>query len=88
MDLVLKDIGLFQCIVYHVSVSVEISPKLIEIFEDGIERYGVCEFSPNIIQGLQENCGVEVRAPGFPTEISHDEADEAGYELDPRARIP
>ncbi|MGB0960684.1 MAG: NAD(P)-dependent oxidoreductase, partial [Halocynthiibacter sp.] len=40
MDLVKKDIGLFQEIAERNGVELEISPKLIEIFDDGIARYG------------------------------------------------
>lgn len=83
MNLVLKDISLFQAIADRVGVALEISPKLIEIFKDGIERYGEREWSPNIIRRLEEACGLEVLAPGFPAEMLDDEAEEPGYEIDP-----
>ncbi len=83
MNLVLKDISLFQAIADRVGVALEISPKLIEIFKDGIERYGEREWSPNIIRRLEEACGVEVLAPGFPAEMLDNEAEEPGYEIDP-----
>ncbi len=40
MDLVKKDIGLFQTIADRAGVPLEISPKLIEIFDDAIDRFG------------------------------------------------
>ena len=40
MDLVLKDIGLFQKIADKAAVPLEISPLMIEIFRDGQRRYG------------------------------------------------
>jgi len=86
MNLVLKDISLFQSIADRVGVALEISPKLIEIFKDGIERYGEREWSPNIIRRLEEANGVEVLAPWFPAEMLDDEPDEPGYEIDPFAR--
>ena len=86
MNLVLKDISLFQAIADRVGVELEISPKLIEIFTDGIERYGDRKWSPNIIRRLEEACGFEVLAPGFPAELLDDEAEEPGYEIDPFAR--
>jgi len=86
MDLVLKDIGLFQAIADRAGVELEISPKLIEIFKDGIARYGEREWSPNIVRRLEESAGVQVLAPGFPAEIVDDEPEEPGYEVDAFAR--
>lgn len=85
MGLVLKDIGLFQTIADREGIELEISPKLIEIFKDGIERYGAQTWSPNIIRRLEEACGLEVLAPGFPSEMIDDEPELRGYEIDPLA---
>jgi 3-hydroxyisobutyrate dehydrogenase len=52
MDLVAKDIGLFQAVANRAGVPVEINPLLIDIFADGIARYGPRELSPNIIRRL------------------------------------
>ena len=81
MDLVLKDIGLFQKIAEDAGVPLEISPKLIEIFEDGQERFGPREWSSNIIRRLEEACDTKVLAPGFPAEMTDDEPEESGYEV-------
>lgn len=86
MDLVLKDIGLFQTLADRSGVPVELNPKMIEIFEDGQERYGPREWSPNIIRRLEDACGVKVVAPGFPAEILDDEPEEPGYEVVPKGR--
>ena len=40
MDLVLKDISLFQDIAERAGVPLEVSPLLIEIFKDAQDRYG------------------------------------------------
>ena len=85
MDLVLKDIGLFQEVADRHSVPLEISPMLIKIFKDGQRRFGSREWSPNIIKRLEEACGVDILAPGFPAEMSDDEVEEAGYEIIPKA---
>lgn len=86
MDLVKKDIGLFQTIADRAGVPLEISPKLIEIFDDGIERFGPREWSPNIIRRLEEATGAEILAPGFPAEMVDDEPEEPGYEVVPKGR--
>ncbi|MBU2677850.1 MAG: NAD(P)-dependent oxidoreductase [Gammaproteobacteria bacterium] len=82
MDLVLKDISLFQAIADRAGVTLEVSPLLIEIFKDGIARYGEREWSPNIIRRLEEANDVEILAPGFPAEMTDDEPEEEGYEVD------
>jgi 3-hydroxyisobutyrate dehydrogenase len=85
MDLVIKDISLFQDIADRAGVPLEISPKLIEIFKDGQDRYGSREWSPNIIKRLEEAVGVDILAPGFPAEMTDDEPEEAGYEVIPKS---
>ncbi|KAG1715078.1 2-(hydroxymethyl)glutarate dehydrogenase [Nymphon striatum] len=57
MDLVAKDIGLFQAVADRAKVPLEINPMLINIFNDGIERFGPRELSPNIIKRLEEATG-------------------------------
>ncbi|MCP5073629.1 MAG: NAD(P)-dependent oxidoreductase [Rhodobacteraceae bacterium] len=84
MDLVKKDIGLFQEIADRAGVELEISPKLIEIFNDGIARFGERELSPNIIRRLEEATGQVIYAPGFPPEMLDDEPEEPGFEVVPQ----
>ena len=86
MDLVAKDIGLFQTVADRAGVPLEISPLLIEIFNDGRARYGERAFSPNIIRRLEEATGLDIRAAGFPADMVDDEPEEPGYEVRPRGR--
>ena len=81
MDLVAKDIGLFQEVADRAGVPVELNPELIRIFNDGIDRYGPRELSPNIIKRLEDATGLDIRAPGFPPEMLDDEPEEAGGEV-------
>jgi len=81
MDLVAKDIGLFQKVADSANVPLEMNPLLISIFNDGIERYGSRELSPNIIKRLEDATGLDIRAPGFPPEMTDDEPEEAGREI-------
>ena len=87
MDLVLKDIGLFQEIAERHNVPLEISPLMIDIFKDGIARFGERELSPNIIKRLEETTGLDIRAPGFPTEMTDDEPEAPGYEVIPQGKV-
>jgi len=81
MDLVAKDIGLFQSLAGGAGVPLEVSPLLNQIFADGIARFGPRELSPNIIKRLEEATGLDIRAPGFPAEMRDDEPEEPGYEV-------
>lgn len=81
MDLVRKDIGLFQSIADRAGVPLEMSPLMISIFEDGMARYGARAQSDRIIERLEEATGLDIRAPGFPTEMVDDEPEEPGYEV-------
>ena len=83
MDLVKKDIGLFQQIAEDHGVPLEISPLMVEIFEDGIKRYGPRAQSDDIIRRLEEPTGLSITAPGFPSEMIDDEPEEQGYEVIP-----
>lgn len=81
MDLVCKDIGLFNDVAERGNLKLELAPIMQEIFKDGQKRYGSRELSPNIIKRLEEMAGVEILAPGFPAEIFDDEPEEPGYEV-------
>ena len=83
MDLVAKDIGLFQTIAERNNVPLEISPLMVSIFQDGIARYGARANSDDIIRRLEEATGLDITAPGFPSEMVDDEPEEPGYEVVP-----
>ena len=86
MDLVGKDIGLFQAVADRCGVRLELNPLLVEIFEDGQARYGPREWSPNIIKRLEDATGLSILAPGFPAEMVDDEPREPGYEVIPKGK--
>ena len=86
MDLVSKDIGLFQAIADRRGVPVELNPVLVEIFRDGAKRYGSREWSPNIIRRLEDATGLSILAPGFPAQMVDNEPEEPGSEVVPKGR--
>jgi 3-hydroxyisobutyrate dehydrogenase len=67
MDLVQKDIGLFQKLAEDNGVPLEISPLLIEIMSDGQRRYGERAQSDRIIERLEEATGLTSAPTAFPT---------------------
>jgi 3-hydroxyisobutyrate dehydrogenase len=81
MDLVVKDVGLFDQVARDLNVPLELSPLVLSIFKDGAAKYGPREHSPNIIRRLEEPCGVKVLGQGFPAEMVDDEPEEPGYEV-------
>lgn len=81
MDLVQKDVGLFNSMAREAGMTLELAALVAEVFDDGIERYGPREWSPNIIRRLEDEYGLDVRAPGFPAEIVDDEPEELGREI-------
>ena len=86
MDLVCKDIGLFNEVANRGNLELELAPLLEKIFQEGQDRYGPRELSPNIIKRLEEAAGVDVLAPGFPPEMADDEPEETGYEIKVKGR--
>jgi 3-hydroxyisobutyrate dehydrogenase len=86
MDLVCKDVGLFNAVAERAGLQLELAPLLLRIFEEGQQRYGPREFSDNIIKRLEEQAQVEILAPGFPPEMVDDEPEEPGYEVIVRGR--
>jgi 3-hydroxyisobutyrate dehydrogenase len=86
MDLVVKDVGLFDALAREQGVPLELSPLVLEIFRDGVRRYGGREHSPNIIRRLEDACSVRVLGEGFPPQIVDDQEKAAGVEVIPRPR--
>jgi 3-hydroxyisobutyrate dehydrogenase len=88
MDLVVKDVGLFDAMASAHGVPLELSPLVLEIFRDGARRFGAREHSPNIIRRLEEPLGVRVLGEGFPAQMVDDEPKVTGYEVAPRRAPP
>ncbi len=81
MDLVRKDLGLFIAVAQRGGVPLELAPVLDAVFDDAEQKYGGREGSPNIIRRLEESCGLDIRAPGFPAAMVDDEPEAAGAEV-------
>ncbi len=81
MDLVIKDMSLFDGLAGRLDVPLELSPLVLDIFKDGQARYGDRAWSSMIVKRLEDACETELRAPGFPEEIVDNEVEEPGYEV-------
>ncbi|MDH3689134.1 MAG: NAD(P)-dependent oxidoreductase [Gammaproteobacteria bacterium] len=81
MDLVLKDMSLFDSLAQRLHVPLELSPLVLDIFKEGQKRYGARAWSSMIVKRLEDACGTELRAPGFPAELVDDESEELGAEV-------
>ncbi len=86
MDLVVKDLSLFQAVADRAGVPAELSPQLLDIFLDAEERYGSRAWSPDVIKRLEDATGLSILAPGFPAEMIDDEPEQPGHEVVPRSR--
>ena len=86
MDLVSKDVGIFNRLAERRGLDLEIAPLIVDIFKDGEKRYGSRELSPNIIKRLEEVADVKVLGRGFPSEMIDDEPEELGYEIEIKDR--
>ena len=81
MDLVLKDTGLFDERSKKLNASLEISPKVVEIFKDGQKKYGSRAWSSMIVKRMEDLNNIDFRADGFPDELVDNEIEEKGYEI-------
>lgn len=86
MDLLLKDVSLFQHIAENSGVELELSPLLVSMVEDAIVRFGPREWSSNIIRRLEEPLGISVTTPGFPEELVDTEPRGEALEVIPASR--
>jgi 3-hydroxyisobutyrate dehydrogenase len=81
VDLVLKDVGLFNTLTQREGMKLDLAPLLVDIFTQAQDDFGPREKSPNIIRRYEEPMGVKVLGHGFPADIVDDEPEEAGHEL-------
>ena len=81
MDLVLKDTGLFDELAKKLNTSLEISPKIVDIFKDGQKKYGSRAWSSMIVKRMEDINQINFRAEGFPKELVDNEPEKRGHEI-------
>ncbi len=81
MDLVKKDMNLFNELSKKLNTPLEISPFILDIFKDAQKKYGSRAWSSMVVKRLEDKFGINFRASGFPKELVDDEKEENGYEI-------
>lgn len=69
MDLALKDLGLALQLGEETGVPLDLAQLTRETFVRAAERYGGEAWSPMVVRLLEEQVGLELRAPGFPATL-------------------
>ena len=81
MDLVKKDMNLFNELSKKLNTPLEISPFVLDIFKDAQKKYGSRAWSSMVVKRLEDKFDLDFRATGFPDELIDDEKEEKGYEI-------
>ncbi|MFM7693220.1 MAG: NAD(P)-dependent oxidoreductase, partial [Actinomycetota bacterium] len=68
-DLALKDLGFNLAMGEEYGVPLELATAVRDQYLKATERYGGDAQSPEIVRLLEDACGTELRAPGFPERI-------------------
>ena len=83
MDLVCKDVGLFDQLANMLNIPADISPLLVKIFNEGRKKYGDRAFSTRIVKLLEEKSNTDLRTEGFPSQLLDKEPRKKGIEIKP-----
>ena len=81
MDLVEKDVGLFQSLATKLGIDLEISPLVLEIIKDAKEKFGSRAWSSMVVKRLEDKYNTSFRATGYPEELVDKEKKQTGYEI-------
>jgi len=81
MDLVVKDMSLFNNLSKKSAVQLEISPIVLNIFREGKKKYGPRAWSSMIVKRLEDAYNTNLRADGFPAELIDSEPETKGAEI-------
>ena len=67
MDLVCKDVGLFNKLTNKFKIPAQISNLMVKIFKKGQKKLGKRSLSTSIVKLLEEDCGESLRSKDFPS---------------------
>ena len=81
MDLVEKDIGLFQKLASKLKVDLEVSPIVLGIIKDAKNKFGDRAWSSMVVKRLEDRFKTSFRAKGFPEELVDYDEKQLGNEI-------
>ena len=81
MDLVEKDMSLFNKLSKDQDIELEIAPFVLDIFKDAKEKFGSRAWSSMVVKRLEDKYGINFREKGFPDELVDNEPEEKGQEV-------
>ena len=81
MDLVCKDVGLFDKLADQFNIPADISKLMNKIFQEGLNKYGKRSLSTSIVRRLEEKCNEKLRAPNFPSQLKDNKMKQKGIEI-------
>jgi len=81
MDLVCKDVGLFEKLTKKFQIPAKISNLMFSIFQNGRKIYGDRALSTSIVKILEDECKENLRAKGFPAYLEDNEIKKNGKEI-------
>jgi len=81
MDLVCKDVGLFDKLTNKYKIPAEISKLMNKIFQKGRKKYGDRALSTSIVKLIEDECGENLRAIGFPSILEDKEIKKYALEV-------
>ena len=81
MDLVCKDIGLFNKLTKKFAIPAKISNLMVRIFNTGKKKLGKRSLSTSIVKLLEDDCGENLRSKGFPPILIDNEKKKKAIEV-------
>ncbi len=81
MDLVCKDLGLFNKLTEKYQIPTEIGKLINKIFNKGKKKYGERALSTSIVKNIEEMCNENLRVAGFPKKLIDNETKKKGIEI-------
>ena len=81
MDLVCKDLGLFDKLVKKFNIPAKISNTMLKIFKSGKRKLGSRSYSTSIVKLIENECNERLRANNFPIELVDTKERMKGFEV-------
>ena len=81
MDLVCKDVRLFDKLTDKFNIPADISKLMVSVFEKGRLELGDRSFSTEIVKFIENSCKETLRANNFPKELTDDQPRRKGFEI-------